>query len=425
MNIKRALFPILALAAFAVVAVVIVRTTKRPQPETRTELGALVEVAEVSRASYRIDVHAQGTVMPARQVVLQPQVSGRVEWIAAALEPGGRVAAGAPLFRIEKVDYELAVASARSALAETKAQLALEQGRGRVAEREWELFRDEVDAEQRAATLALREPQLRSAEAAVASARARLAQAELNLERTTVRSPWNALVLDESVEVGQAVSPQSAVATLVGADLFWVRTSVPTDQLAAIALGSGADGSGASRAWVRLDGFGAVERPGRVARLLGDVDPAGRMARVLVEVADPLRAPEALGDAGRLLLDSYVDVRIEGANDRELFELPRDWLQDGREVWLYEDGLLAVREVEVVWRSEDVVYVDQGLRDGDQVVTSRIATPIPGMKLRRLGDPQDPPSKDGAPLRVTAADDTASVEVPAGGGEGLGSQVAP
>ena len=40
------------------------------------------------------------------------------------------------------------------------------------------------------------------------------------------------------------------------------------------------------------------------------------------------------------------------------------------------------RPVEVAWRFEDSVCIDAGLVDGDLVVTSRIATPIEGMKLR-------------------------------------------
>ena len=345
----RVAIPFLSFLLFVAIAALVVKTAKQPEPEQRVDLGALVEVVEVRRDAHRIDVQAQGTVLPARRVVVQPQVAGRVEWIAEAFQPGGRFSAGAPLFRIEQADYELAVATARSALAEAEAQLALEQGRGRVAEREWELFRDELDDEQREAALALRQPQLQSARAAVAAAQSRLRRAELDLERTTVRAPWNALVLDESLDVGQTVGIQSVVATLVGSDVFWVRAAVPVDQLAAVDLEAGGDRPGTSRAWVRADGGqSAAPRTGRVLRLLGDVEPAGRLARVLIEVPDPLDAPQGGGDpADRLLLDAYVDVTIEGAEERQLFELSRNWLQDGNSVWLFRDGTLDVRQIDV------------------------------------------------------------------------------
>lgn len=399
MNVKlsRLFLPLAVLAAFVVIAAVVVRTAPEPEPEPREELGALVEVAAVERGLHRIDVEAQGTVIPARQVTVQPQVSGRVEWVSDRLVPGGTFGQGQHLFRIERADYELAVETARSALSEAEAQLALERGRGRVAEREWELFRDELDDEQREAALALREPQLRAAEAAVAAARARLARAELDLERTVVASPWDSLVLSESIEVGQTVGPQTLAATLVGTDTFWVRAAVPTERLSAISIPGvgGAAPPSASAAEIGAQGGDAVVE-GRVVRLLGDVDPAGRMARVLIEVPSPLTSE----GSQRLLLNSFVDLTIEGESERALFALPRDWLQDGREVWLFDDGRLEVRSVDVVWRGEETVYVDQGLEDGDQVVTSRIATPVPGMKLRRLGDLAAPPSRDGAPLQI-------------------------
>ena len=116
------------------------------------------------------------------------------------------------------------------------------------------------------------------------------------------------------------------------------------------------------------------------------------MARVLIEVDDPLGLSSTEDDPvdGPLLLDSYVDLVIEGAETRSLFELPREWLRDGSKVWIYSGQQLEVRPVDVVWRFEDTVCIDRGLSDGDLVVTSRIATPIAGMKLRhgdeRAGD---------------------------------------
>ena len=239
------------------------------------------------------------------------------------------------------------------------------------------------------ASLALREPQLRSRLSAVHTARAALARARLDLERTVVRSPFNAVVLSESIEVGQTVTPQSQAVTLAGTDAFWVRAAVRTDELEQLRVpGLHGDVEG-SRALVRLDPETDYVLPGRIVRLLGDLDTAGRMARVLVEVDDPLGLARGTGGpAGRglLLLDSYVDLLLEGGTVRELFEVPRDWLQEGEHLWLYSGAQLERRPVEVAWRFEDSVCIDAGLAEGELVVTSRIATPIEGMKLRLGAD---------------------------------------
>ena len=387
---------VLVLVVAVVVALGIIRSSPQAVQVPAEDLGVLVEVAEVRRLPRRIDVEAQGTVVPAQRVVVQPQVSGRIDAVAANLAPGTVLREGDLIFAIEDADFRLAVAMATAAVAETAAQLQLEQGRGRVAEREWELFQDELDAEQKAASLALREPQLRSRLSAVQTARANLARARLDLERTVVRSPFNAVVLSESIEIGQIVTPQSQAVTLAGTDAFWVRAAVRTDELDQLRVPGLHGAALGSRALVRLDRENDDVLAGRIVRLLGDLDTAGRMARVLVEVADPLALESGAGSAGRrglLLLDSYVDLMLEGAAVRDLFELPREWLHEGRNLRMYSEGRLELRPVEVAWRFEDSVCIDSGLHEGEMVVTSRLATPIEGMKLRRVDD---------APARVAS-----------------------
>ena len=387
---------VLVLVVAVVVALGIIRSSPQAVQVPAEDLGVLVEVAEVRRLPRRIDVEAQGTVVPAQRVVVQPQVSGRIDAVAANLAPGTVLREGDLIFAIEDADFRLAVARATAAVAETAAQLQLEQGRGRVAEREWELFQDELDAEQKAASLALREPQLRSRLSAVQTARANLARARLDLERTVVRSPFNAVVLSESIEIGQIVTPQSQAVTLAGTDAFWVRAAVRTDELDQLRVPGLHGAALGSRALVRLDRENDDVLAGRIVRLLGDLDTAGRMARVLVEVADPLALESGAGSAGRrglLLLDSYVDLMLEGAAVRDLFELPREWLHEGRNLRMYSEGRLELRPVEVAWRFEDSVCIDSGLHEGEMVVTSRLATPIEGMKLRRVDD---------APARVAS-----------------------
>jgi len=388
-NLIRVGIVVVVLAAGFVVAQQIIRARPQAVENPPDDLGVLVDVAEVRRLPRRIDVEAQGTVVPAQRVVVQPQVSGRIAAVAPRLTPGMILREGDLIFAIEDADFKLAVARATAAVAEAAAQLELEQGRGRVAEREWELFQNELDPEQMEASLALREPQLRSRLSAVHTARANLARARLDLERTVVRSPFNAVVLSESVEVGQTVTPQSQAVTLAGTDAFWVRAAVRTDELDQLRV-PGLHGSVAgSRALVKLDPENDDVLPGRIVRLLGDLDTAGRMARVLVEVEDPLGLEAGVGGAagrGLLLLDSYVDLLLEGALVRDLFELPRDWLHEGGQLRMFNDQRLELRPVEVVWRFEDSVCVEEGLDDGDLVVTSRLATPIAGMKLRRSND---------------------------------------
>jgi RND family efflux transporter MFP subunit len=421
-HLPKVIAPLLVLIAAVAIAGVMIRNKPEAQRSPDANPGVLVEVAQAIPDLHRLDVHAQGSVQAAREVVVQPQVGGRVVEVSPSLVPGGRLRAGEMLYRIESADYELTILSQEAALAEAEARLALEAGRRRVAEREWELFADEIDADQDPA-LALREPQLRQARAAIESAKARLAQAQLDLERTTVKAPFNCFVRSESIELGQTVGTQSQTAQLVGTDAFWVQASVEADQLRYVDV-PGVNAAQGSAVTIRFDAGGReTARDGRVVRLLGDLDPVGRLARVLIEVRDPLglaRAERggAASQATPLLIDSYVDVTIVGNRSEELFEIPRSWLRGGDQVWVAAVGHLDVRELEIAWRREDSVLASGGVALGESIIVSALATPVAGMKLRVVERPGTEPGFGSSSSEEQRALEIQGLASATAGGEG-------
>lgn len=389
---KRAALAVAVLIGAALLSALLYVTRPEPQKEPVVDRGLLVETRLAEAARERFEVRAQGSVVPAAEVAVQPQVSGRVVSVDSRLVPGGVFSAGEVMFAIDPRDYRLALETARTQLAEAEAQLALERGRRQVAEREWALFSEETD-EQRDAGLALREPQLRSAEAAVAAAQARVAQAELDLERTEVRAPFDALVLSESVDLGQAVSPQSQLARLVSSEVAWVRAAMPVGDLALIELPEAPGARGSPALVVSDSGRRVIERRGYVLRRLGDLDPAGQLARVVVAVEDPLALE---GGVEPLLFGSYVDVIIEGNREADVVEVHRSLVHNGNEVYVYDDGVLDIRKVDIEWRRPETVLVGRGIDGGELLVASPIATPVEGMKLRLADRPASAPTASAA-----------------------------
>lgn len=380
----RWVLPVVVLLAGAAVAWWFIATEPEPRKAPAEPPGALVETVPVQRSLEVVTVDAQGTVVPARSVTVLPQVSGRIVAVNPELRPGGVLREGERMVSIDPADFRLAVEQRETELKQARAQLELEQGRRKVAQSEWELFREEFDAPaEQKPDLALREPQLQSARAQVERAEAALKQARLQLERAQIEAPFDALVLEESAAEGQFVQPQQSIARLVGADRFWVRTFVPPDRIPFIdiPLGEGRKGSPAE---VLLDlGTEQVRFDGYVSRLEGSLDEQSRMARVIVTIPDPLGALGA-GEGGKfpLLLNAYVNVRIRGKAPQEVFVVPRSAVRGGDSVYLYEDGRLVVRELEIAWERPDAVLASGGLAEGERLITSNLSAPMPGMRLR-------------------------------------------
>jgi hypothetical protein len=214
-----------------------------------------------------------------------------------------------------------------------------------------------------------------------------LFKAELDLERCTVRAPFNALVLRENIDTGQVISPQSEIAVLAGTDQYWVQVSISMEYLTWIEIPE-EKGKGSPVNIVQKTGGKNIIREGHVIRLLGDLDPKGRLARLLISIDDPLNL-KANHDQLPLLLGSYVAVEIAGKTMEDIMVIPRDAIRnlDGRAesnqgIWIMNgEDRLQIEPVEVAWREKGSVLIKTELQDGIQLVTSDIPTPLQGMKL--------------------------------------------
>jgi RND family efflux transporter MFP subunit len=375
--------PLLILAAGAGLMWFMISRRPEPQREERKDPGALVEVLAVTRGERRVRVHGTGTVQPRQEVSLTPQVDGRVTEIAPGFIAGAFFRKGEVLFHIEDADYRLAVDRARAALAKAEYDLASMEGQARIARQEWERLQlgngDEPNP------LVLYEPQLKNARASLLAARASLQQAELDLQRTVLRAPFNAVVLSESVDPGQYVRSGTAVAVLAGTDRAEIVVPLPLEELAWLEIPRKGGADSGSTADVELSAGDRTYRwSGRVVRRLGDVDPQGRMARLVVAVDDPYGLKKDGRERPELAMGTFVQVVLHGAVLKDVAVIPAAALRDGGSVWIMNDGHLKIRPVEVVRRARDEVVISGGLGPGDRVVLTNLAGAAEGMKLRPL-----------------------------------------
>jgi RND family efflux transporter MFP subunit len=352
------------------------RTKKRPP----VKLSPTVLIQTVKPSSYQIIVTAMGTVIPAREVVLKSRVSGEIVEIHPEFTEGGFLKKDMRIIQIDPQDYELALARKRSTVTDAEYALKLELGRQAVAKREWELLNQGKAALDMEKELALRQPHLDKVRAGLSAAEAELKAAMLDLERTHITLPFNAMVRSKSVDRGSQVTPQEPLAELVGTDAYRVQASLTVDRLEWIdvPVQTGDHGSKAQIIYGRGN-----ECSGKVIRLLGDLAAEGRMARILVEVADPLGLNSSNQNRTPLLIGEYVRVKILGRKLDNVFQIPRTALKDNSSIWIVgENQTLEIRKVRAVWRDADVVLLKDGLKPGERLIVSDLSAPVEGMAVR-------------------------------------------
>ncbi|MBM3883371.1 MAG: efflux RND transporter periplasmic adaptor subunit [Verrucomicrobia bacterium] len=396
--VSRLWLPAMVLVAGLGLSGLLLWTAPQTQPEDKTNPARLVQVLAVSPTNFAVTVTAHGPVIPARKVIMRPQVRGRVVGHHPALAPGGYIREGEELVRIDAADYEQALTQAETSLEEAQFELEVERGRQVVAAREWRLLEKDLAASEANRSLVLREPHLRRTEARMRQATNEIARARLELARTSVTAPFNAMVLEESIEVGQLVEPGTSICTLVGTDEFWVQAALSLGDLRWVQLPTATEPGATARVLLDTGAGEAIAWEGRVVRLLSDLEPIGRMARVVVRVPDPMRLLSNHREPP-LLLGSYVRVDLAAGRLEAVLAIPRTALREGNRIWVVDAAhRLQIHPIHIRWTQGETVLIDNCLGPDDVLVLSGLRTALPGLRV----DPQ--PLPPGAGTAVSASE---------------------
>lgn len=372
------------------ISVVFIKLKKPPQRQEQIVLAPLVKVERLDRRDIQMFIRGYGTVNPRLQVEIVPQVSGKVVWVNPQFKAGGFIRRSELILKIDPRDYELAARQANAAVAEAQVMLDLEKAEAKIAKEEWQRLHPGKEPD---SPLVFREPQIRQRQARLESANAGLATADLNLERTQLSLPVDAIIMNERVDLGQYVMIGQSAGAAYGIESMEIEVPLEDKELAWLDIPDNtvsintAEGSDKG-AIVRVKAnFAGEERcwPGYVVRTTGQVDKTSRLISVVVEVSEPFKDS---GSTPPLLPGMFVEVLIEGDTLKNAIAVPRDAMHNNNEVWVAKDGQLYIQTLEVLRADRDFAYADSGLDDGDMIIVSSLDTIIEEMKIRIQTEPE-------------------------------------
>ena len=216
-----------------------------------------VRVAPVERVRLDTGVTVTAIVSADQRALLRAEVPGRV--LERIAKRGDRVELNAPLLRLDASRFELAQRSANAALASAQAELrqvrrALKRGR--------KLRAGDTISEAREDDL---ETGVERAAAQVELARAARDRAARDLDDAVLRAPFDGIVEDWQVDVGDFVQPSTPIVTLVDLDRVRLRGGVTAAQASTLRKGDVAEalfsGLGRGTRKATLESVGVVSDP--------------------------------------------------------------------------------------------------------------------------------------------------------------------
>ena len=383
---KRVVMPIAILAVCILIAGYLIYTPVELEEAAPEIHPVTVRVARVKLDSVQLVVESQGKVQAAQQASLAAAVAGTIAWISPSLQAGAYVEAGQILLRLDASDYE--TASARS-------QASLQQAQAEADHASNELERLIGLAERRLASDAQLQDAKRTAAvnvAKLADAQASFRQAQLDLARTDIKAPFNAIVATREVELGQYVNRAQSVALLYGADEVEVRVPLAIRQLAYLDIPLGTRGElvGDKAPSVTLTGYyGGVEHKwwGKLVRTEATIDPNSNTVQTIIRVQQPASGSDEFDGHGTasipLPIGLFVRADIIGKIVDNIISLPRSVIRNNNQVLVVDaENKMYYRDVEIFRLEGERVLISAGLLPGEFISTSPIQAVVVGMLVQ-------------------------------------------
>ncbi len=333
-----------------------------------------VEVETLARQDYPITLSSYGEAKAATQSMLVSQVAGQIVAVNEAFRSGSSVKKGDILVNVDDRDYRTAVMSAEANLLDAERSVVEERARAKQAALDWKTLgrKDEPN------DLVLRKPQLMAAEARLKAAQADLSKANLALERTQIRAPFDGRVLDHKVDVGQFINVGTAVAELYANDYVEVRLPLCNCDLDFIDL----DLVNTSNTQPRITFFSNLNSgrqwSGVVSRVDSAIDSNSRQLHVIGRI-DQTLADSNL--ASEIKIGEYLTAEIQGKLIKDTLIIPNKTIYQSSFVYIVEKGTLQRRDIEILWQNNDVAMIGSGLESGDQLVLTSLGQVTSGTRV--------------------------------------------
>ena len=405
---RRALqisLPLIILSAGVYGAHWLLTHRQKVTPEPTEPFRPIVEVVAVKSETYTPQINSQGRVEPGRTIKFNPEISGRISSVASNLVEGLLVRKGQKLYQIDDRDYRTAlikadsdiasaqaaitnafaqISSSKARMAQSAAVLKKEEAEALAARKEWEL----LGKTEHPPDLLVRKPQIKEAEANLASAKAMVEaviigstsakaslaaanaakdQAALNVSRCVVNAPFDSRVDSVNVDIGSYVAPSIAALVLQRIDQCEIKLPLSVEEFAFLGVG----GSSVSGAMLRALGevalsSGQYNWSGYLSRVNGDIDSLTQTISVVAKVNSPYEK-----DPTPLRFGLFVKATIQGAPIKKVVQLPETALRGESDVYMYNHGKLHSSKVEIIRHEHGFIFV-RGLPDGERVCITQL-----------------------------------------------------
>lgn len=378
---------------------------QQPEKKPTTNLATLVDVVPMTPSDITLSIATQGTIVPRTETITVSEVSGMVLNTSNRFKVGGFFKKGDVLLEIDPITYDVALLEAQARLESKQAELIEQEARAKQAEEEWGLTGRTL---QEAPVLALRLPQLKKAQAEVKAAKADLKEAQIKLAKTRIIAPYDSIITEKYVDIGQFVSTNSQLAKLIAVDYAEVRLPIKQKDIHFIDLPKINAHNDTSHSVIITSTLGneTLSWHSFITRYEGVVNDSSRVHYLVAQINDPYNLFNNEQDE-ELRIGMFVKANVKGKTLTDVIKLPRTALYAANKInTITDDNKLDIINVDVVRSDTDFIYIRNNIKTNHRLILTKISTAVQGMSLRVKGEsePQDKTLEQASPESIAAVE---------------------
>jgi len=369
---RRLILPVIVVIGVTLILVVFMNKFKPVEQEKDDEIIIpVVEVISIDPIDYNIPIKTEGMVMPQTSISFASEIAGKVISVSENFSNGGKFKKGDVLVKVDPKDYELSITRAKANVSSAQASLYLEQAKSDLARNDWKKYGKQGEP----SALNLNLPQVASAKAALDGAKADLNLAQRNLDKTKVIAPFDGVIFSKSVDVGQFVNTGMSLATIASTEVAEIRVSLSDEQLIQSGLSDSIQNTQVS---ISSEELKDIQWIGKVKQIEAQRDSRTLMNYVIIEIEQPFTQQEMA-----LRFNTFVTVEFAGKNLVGVFPINREFMLLNNRIKLLDSDLkLNIQEVKVVYSNDESLFISEGLKSSDKVITTQLPNIKVGSQLK-------------------------------------------
>ncbi len=346
--IVKILLPLLIVAGAILIGKFLISTKEAPKSKKPNPVMPVVDVLSVNPGNHAPPVLSYGTVQSYFQTIITSEVNGKITEVSQQFRVGEMVKKGDLLVKIDATDFTSALATQQANMALQERMLAEEVILAKQAAEDWVASGRKLDD---ATDFVLRKPQLAAAEANISSASEAVKKAIVDIERTHISAPYDAVVTTRTAAVGNFATSQLSLGTLVATEKAEIRLPLTGEQVARISMPRGTQSEETKVTLTSPNNKGVVWSA-VLTRTEPIVDPQNQVTYVIVEIDEPY------GGAVPLAVGTFVNASIPAASIKDAYKIPEAALVNDAYVWIISKEEKIVRATATRLHSyADYVYV--------------------------------------------------------------------